>query len=298
MILLKKCPVCESQNIAQKLTCKDHTSSKESFNIVSCETCSFVFTNPRPLDEKLSDYYRPGAYISHTNSSEGLFNWVYQSVRSHTIKNKVSLLKTVKASGKHLDIGCGTGEFLNACKNSGFKTRGVEPSEIARKQAIENYGLSISQSADLSQYANSEFDSISMWHALEHIPNLNGTISHLNRILKSDGKLIIAVPNHKCWDANYYNEYWAAWDVPIHLWHFAKKTIKHLFENHEFDLIKTKPMIFDSFYVSLLSEELVSGKKNFIKGLTVGFISNFFGVFTKKGHSSILYVFSKKKTGV
>ena len=295
MILLEKCPVCEDVNFTAKITCNDHTTSKANFNIVSCETCNFTFTNPRPLDEKLGDYYKSDIYISHTNNSKGLFNWIYQNVRAYAIRTKVALLKSVKKDGAHLDIGCGTGEFLNACENSGFNTKGVEPSMLARQQAIENYNLSVSENTDLSQYDNSEFNSISMWHVLEHVPNLNETLSHFNRVLKPEGKLIVAVPNHKSWDANYYKEYWAAWDVPIHLWHFSKNTIERLFKNHNFELTKTKPMIFDSYYVSLLSEEFMSGKKNFIKGFLIGFLSNLFGTFTKRGHSSTIYIFEKGK---
>ena len=142
-----------------KITCKDHTTSKEKFNIVSCETCDFTFTNPRPLDEELGDYYKSDMYISHTNNSKGVFNWMYQKARTYAIRTKITLLKSVKKTGAHLDIGCGTGEFLNACKNSGFIPKGIEPSEIARNQAIENYNLSVTENTDLSQYTNSEFDS-------------------------------------------------------------------------------------------------------------------------------------------
>ena len=294
MIVIEKCPICKNSRFRKKLSCTDHSTSKENFNIVSCETCGFTVTNPRPSGKNLGDYYKSDMYISHTNSSKGLFNWMYQSVRRYAIKRKVSLLKKIKTNGAHLDLGCGTGEFLNACKASGFKTKGVEPSELARSQAIEKYSLSVSHDTSLSQYENSEFDSISMWHVLEHLPDLSNTLSQLNRILKSKGKLIIAVPNHKSWDANYYKEYWAGWDVPIHLWHFSKSTIEKLLSNHNFILIKTKPMIFDSYYVSLLSEEFKHGKKNFIKGFIIGFISNLFGTLGKRGHSSTTYVFEKK----
>ena len=133
-----------------------------------------------------------------------------------------------------------------------------------------------------------------MWHVLEHIPNLNETIFQLERILKSKGKIIVAVPNYKCWDANYYKEYWAAWDVPIHLWHFSEKTIVKIFRNHGFQLIKTKPMLFDSYYVSILSEEFYSGRKKILKSFIVGTISNILGLFTKRGCSSTTYVFKKR----
>ena len=132
-----------------------------------------------------------------------------------------------------------------------------------------------------------------MWHVLEHVPALNETIRQLDRLLKTDGKIIIAVPNHKSWDAKFYKEFWAAWDVPIHLWHFSKESIEQLFKNYNFSLEKTKPMIFDSFYVSILSEKFKTGKKNFIKGFVIGLISNLMGVISKTGHSSTIYVFKK-----
>ena len=293
MTLLKACPLCGNKRFSPIMQCKDHTASKEMFNIVSCETCSFTFTNPSPLYENLKNYYKSDMYISHTNNSKGFFNWTYQTIRRYTIQSKLSLLLSIKKRGVHLDVGCGTGEFLNACKNAGYKTFGIEPSRLAREQAVKLYNLSVNDKTDLSLYNKEKFDSISMWHALEHIPELNKTISSLNRILKSNGKLIVAVPNHKSWDAKYYKEYWAGWDVPIHLWHFSKKTITSLFEKHKFQLIQTKPMIFDSYYVSLLSEEFISGKKKFIKSFFIGLISNLAGIFTKKGHSSTIYIFKK-----
>ena len=295
MILLDKCPVCLNKNLAKKLHCTDHTTSKEQFIIVSCETCDFTFTNPRPKDESLGDYYKSDMYISHTNSGKGLFNWMYQSVRKYAIGTKLTLLKSTTDIGCHLDVGCGTGEFLNACQQAGFKTEGVEPSKLAREQAINNYNLSVSENTNLEQFKDDTFDSISMWHVLEHVPNLIKTITEFKRILNKNGKIIIAVPNHKSWDASYYGEFWAAWDVPIHLWHFSKETIELLFNKNGFKLIKTKPMLFDSFYVSLLSEEFKTGKKKFINGFFIGIISNIIGLFTKRGCSSAIYVFEKEK---
>jgi ubiquinone/menaquinone biosynthesis C-methylase UbiE len=264
------------------------------FNIVSCETCGFVCTSPRPEEKELGKFYESPSYISHTNRKDGLFNWLYQTIRKYSIKQKVANLQTKKIGGSHLDIGCGTGEFLHACKQSGLKVKGIEPSDIAINKAIKKYNLCVTKKTKLSQFKKNEFDSISMWHALEHIPNLTETSYHLNRILKPEGLLIIGVPNHKSWDAEYYKEFWAAWDVPIHLWHFSKETIKRLFENNGFKQNKIKPMFFDAFYVSLLSEEYKLGKKNYIKSFAIGAISNLFGILTNKGFSSVIYVFQKK----
>ena len=292
---LDKCPLCLNKNLAKKLHCIDHTASKEKFTIVSCETCGFTFTNPRPKDDVLGDYYKSDMYISHTNSNKGFFSWMYQTVRKRTIKTKLSLLKSVTTFGRHLDIGCGTGEFLNACKKAGFKSQGVEPAKLAREQAITNYDLSVSKDTNLDQFKDGKFDSISMWHVLEHVPNLTTTITDLKRIINKNGKVIIAVPNYKSWDSSYYCEFWAAWDVPIHLWHFSKETIELLFNKNGLKLIKTKPMLFDSFYVSLLSEEFKTGSKNFIAGFIIGLISNIIGIFTERGCSSTIYVFEKEQ---
>jgi ubiquinone/menaquinone biosynthesis C-methylase UbiE len=220
---------------------------------------------------------------------------MYQTVRKYAIRTKLTLLKSVTDFGYHLDIGCGTGEFLNVCQQTGFKVEGVEPSQLAREQAVNNYNLSVSEDTNLEQFKDDTFDSISMWHVLEHVPNLIKTITEFKRILNKNGKVIIAVPNHKSWDSSYYSEFWAAWDVPIHLWHFSKETIELLFNKNGFKLIKTRSMLFDSFYVSLLSEEFKTGKKKFINGFFIGIISNIIGLFTKRGCSSTIYVFEKQK---
>ena len=294
MITLDSCPVCKGRRFLKKLDCKDHSTSKESFIIVSCETCSFTFTNPRPSDKDLEKYYISDTYISHTNKKTGIFNLLYQAVRKYSIKRKLTLLKTKAIKGNHLDVGCGTGEFLNACKKEGFAAKGIEPSDLARKQAIKNYNLDISSETEFKQYSSSMFESISMWHVLEHVSNIDQTLIELNRILKKNGVLIIAVPNYKSWDAAHYKEFWAAWDVPIHLWHFSKKTIDLLFKNKGFKLVQTKPMIFDAFYISLLSEEFKFGKKKFIKSFLIGLYSNFIGFFSNKGYSSTIYIFEKQ----
>jgi ubiquinone/menaquinone biosynthesis C-methylase UbiE len=294
MILLSNCPICSSSNLLKKLDCTDHSTSKKKFIIVSCETCDFTFTNPRPKDNALGEYYKSDMYISHTNNTRGLFNWMYQTVRKYAIGRKLNLLKKTSKKKNHLDIGCGTGEFLNACKNAGYNTTGIEPSELAREQAINNFKLSVSEDTNLGQFQENQFDSISMWHVLEHVPSLNKTIEEFNRILSKNGKVIIAVPNHKSWDAQHYKGFWAGWDVPIHLWHFSKVSIEKLFLRYNFNLIEKKPMLFDSFYVSLISEEFKTGKKKYVRGFIIGLLSNIIGIFTKRGCSSTIYVFEKQ----
>lgn len=291
---IDNCPICNSISHKTHIKSKDYSVSKKKFTIVSCKDCDFLFTNPRPKDEDLGQYYVSDHYISHNNTRKNIFEKAYQVVRKFNIKSKYRLVSEFFNSGRILDIGCGTGEFLQKCKNKNWKTKGIEPSEIARKQAIENHNLDVDESTDLSEL-NDEFDIITMWHVLEHVTELNSTISEIKRLLSKDGKAIIAVPNTNSFDCSYYKEYWAAYDLPIHLYHFSKDSIVRVFEKHGFSLRKTNGMRFDSFYVSMLSEEHKSGNKKFFKSVIIGFISNLYGFFTKRGFSSTIYVFEKIK---
>ncbi len=294
MIYLKQCPVCNNIKFKNWLICTDHSVSKEKFNIVSCETCGFLFTNPKPKGNNINKYYISSNYISHTNKKKGLLNWLYQLVRKNTIKKKLKLLKKFKENGFHLDIGCGTGEFLYACKKNNYKTLGIEPSDLARKNAAKNYNLKISDDVTLSSIKDHSIDSISMWHVLEHIGDINNFIIQLNRILKNNGVVFIAVPNIESWDCKYYGKYWAAWDVPIHFWHFSRKSLTSLLEKNGFKIIQKNPMWYDAFYISILSEEYKKGKKNYFISFLIGIISNLFAIFNKKNTSSLTYVVKKK----
>ena len=291
---IKHCPICSSESFECHMKSKDFSVSKEDFSIVKCSECNFHFTNPRPSDKELGKYYISDHYISHNNSKNNLFEKTYQLVRKISIWMKYSLVSKFFNRGRVLDIGCGTGDFLQKCNEKKWSTRGIEPSEIARRQAIKNYNLDVDGDTDLKKLKG-EFDIITMWHVLEHVTELNSTISELKRLLSKDGKAVIAVPNIESFDSFYYKKYWAAYDLPIHLYHFSKDSIIKLFENHEFSLIKAKGMKFDSFYVSMLSEEHKTGNKNYFKSIIIGSISNLFGIFTKKGFSSTIYVFEKKK---
>nr|WP_315144880.1 class I SAM-dependent methyltransferase [uncultured Flavobacterium sp.] len=254
------------------LTVKDYSVSKETFDLYYDETLDMLITHPQPSLENLGKYYESEDYISHTDNKRSLFEKLYHFIKSIALKNKLNLINSLQPQkGKILDIGAGTGEFLSVAKNDGWQTIGVEPSERA-KAIAKNKGVSFVE--ETSELKNHSFDVISMWHVLEHVPDLDKQIKELKRLLKPTGTLIIAVPNFKSFDAQHYGKFWAAYDVPIHFWHFSKKAIKLLFEKEEMKLEKVLPMKFDSFYVSLLSEKYKSGKMNFIKAFFTGLQSN------------------------
>ncbi|SHG53286.1 class I SAM-dependent methyltransferase [Flavobacterium defluvii] len=269
------------------LTVKDHSVSQEIFDLYYDEDLDMLITSPQPDLENLGRYYESEDYISHTDNKRSIFEKAYHFVKSIALKNKLNLINSEQSQkGKILDIGAGTGDFLLTAKNDGWNVIGIEPSDRAKNIAKQKGISFVEETASLE---NNSFDVITMWHVLEHVPNLENQINELKRLLKPTGTLIVAVPNFKSFDAKHYGEFWAAFDVPIHFWHFSKKAIKSLFEKVDMKLEKVLPMKFDSFYVSLLSEKYKTGKMNFIKAFFIGLKSNLKASGTKE-YSSHIYV--------
>jgi 2-polyprenyl-3-methyl-5-hydroxy-6-metoxy-1,4-benzoquinol methylase len=299
MEVLNQCPICSANKFTLHVKCLDYIVSRETFTIVRCLYCGFLFTNPRPDEKEIDKYYMSEKYIPHSGTNKRLINKVYGIVRKYTIKKKVQLINRLsnhKVKNKRiLDIGAGTGDFLNACKKYGWSINGVEPSPIARQKAKQKFGLYFYKdvfSLPLNE-ENGKHDVITMWHVLEHVHKLHQTINHIKNVIADEGILIIAVPNCNSWDSKKYGEHWAAYDLPRHLYHFVQKDIERLFSKFGFQLSKVIPMKFDSYYVSLLSEEYKTGKQQFITGLWNGFISNINA--KQNGYSSHIYVLNRYK---
>ncbi|MDJ1473114.1 class I SAM-dependent methyltransferase [Xanthocytophaga flava] len=287
---LKSCPVCNTLVFKHFLVCKDYTVSKQEFQIVRCESCGFKFTNPRPAAHEIGAFYQSEDYISHSNTNKGLINKAYQIVRNYTLKNKLKLINSLHTKGTLLDIGCGTGAFLQTCSSAGWQVKGTEPDSNARAFAGSNNQLTIEPDF-LTAYPDEQFDIITMWHVLEHVHLLSETLDKLRRNLSSDGKLVIAVPNSESYDAKYYNQYWAAYDVPRHLYHFAPKTLTQLIEKFGFKIAEVKPMYFDAFYISMLSTKYRDGKINYAEAVSRGLKSNSWAKKNNDNYSSLIYIF-------
>ncbi|WP_452602973.1 class I SAM-dependent methyltransferase [Pontimicrobium sp. MEBiC06410] len=272
------------------ITVKDYSVSGEDFQLIHNAEYDYLETTPKPSVEDLPGYYKSEDYISHTNSKRNIFEKVYHQVREISLKNKLKLIESFQPKDKTLlDIGCGTGAFLKVAKDNGWSIYGVEPDQDARAIANSITGNTIYNTNQLSKFEDHTFDVITLWHVLEHLPNLKEQVSRFKRLLKPEGTLVIAVPNYKSYDASYYKNFWAAYDVPRHLWHFSQTAIKRLFQKENMKVVKTLPMIFDAFYVSLLSEKYKNKRMNPFNAFLVGLRSN---VKAKRSgeYSSLIYV--------
>lgn len=272
------------------LKVKDHSVSLENFDLVYNDEFEMLETTPQPQAEKLAEYYKSEDYISHTDGKRNTFEKVYHLVKGIALKRKLKLINSeYKNSKSLLDVGCGTGDFLQVASKAGWTITGIEPNEQARNIANSKTNGAIFNVETLFQLEENSFAVITLWHVLEHLPNLDEQFSIFNKLLKPEGALIIAVPNYKSYDAKLYREFWAAYDVPRHLWHFSQKSIQIWATRANMKLVKTLPMKYDAFYVSLLSEKYKSGRINFVKGFWNGFRSNWKSMFSGE-YSSLIYV--------
>ena len=284
---LVRCPICHSESLTDFLSTADHFGTQESFSLKKCPSCNGLSTSPQPNEEEIIPYYKANNYISHGEDPSKVLSFIYKTIQKINFHFKKNILLKHSPQKNILDYGCGTGEFLKYLKNKGWESHGIEPDEQAKQLATAK-GVEIIDLQDL----NKNYDIISLFHVLEHIHQLHETIEKLISHLSADGHLVIALPNYRSHDAEHYHQYWAGYDVPRHLYHFSTTTVNELFQKFGLKIVQQYPMYFDSYYVSLLSEEYKTGKKRILPAFFHGFKSNWSARRTKE-YSSIIYVLNR-----
>ena len=293
----EKCPVCGSDNLSPFLKCTDYFATKETFSIITCSKCDFGLTQDFPAENEIGRYYDVPSYISHSDTHKGIINTLYHWARKIALRSKSKIVSQFsdKKTGTLLDIGCGTGYFLNRMKSKHWVVTGIEKADGPREYARSKFNINCQNSDYLFEICERSKDVITMWHVLEHLEQLNRTMDQLHKILKDDGVAIIALPNKKSFDAAAYKSNWAAYDVPRHLWHFSPKDLELLANNHRFELVATKPMYFDAFYISMLSEKNKGTFCASLVGLIKGGIYFLGSIVNKQRCSSLVYILKKKQ---
>lgn len=286
------CPVCRSHRITNIFPVKDYTVSGRQFTIAGCGQCTLRFTQDVPTQDHIGAYYKSEDYISHTNTSKGLINGLYQKVRAVTMKQKAATVKqyTGLQKGSLLDVGCGTGSFLHTMRVQGWQVTGLEPDAGAREMAQQLYGLAVRPSHEIFELSAGTYNAITLWHVLEHVHQLHEYVAQLKQLLTQNGKLFIAVPNYTSRDAQTYGTYWAAYDVPRHLYHFSPQSMNVLLQQHGLKVVQHLPMWFDSFYVSLLSSKYKTGSVKYASAALHGLASNLGALGNVTACSSVIYV--------
>ena len=287
-----KCPWCGSENAQLHIELKDLFLTQEPFKILECKDCGLLYTTPRPNKEEIGKYYQSDEYYSHQENKEGFIPKVYEKVKSINLRNKYKIATEKTTRGKILDIGCGVGDFLHTMEQQGWECTGVEPSEDAKAIAKKRIKGQLLSSEEQENLSDGSFDVITMWHVLEHVDALRWQIQQLYRLCKPGGRIIIALPNYKSYDGQYYKAAWAAYDVPRHLNHFNEKTIVKIFEESHLKHIKTEKLRWDAYYISYMSEKYLHHSLPLLRGAVRGMISNCKA--RRSGQwSSLVYVFKR-----
>lgn len=290
------CPLCGNNQFNHHMDCIDYYASGETFKICQCKACGFLFTQDAPIESQIGRYYETPTYISHSDTHKGLINSIYHLVRKRMLHRKYKLITrlTGLSNGRLLDIGTGTGYFPNYMQQKGWTVEAIEKSAQARTFAKEHFALNVYDDTYLTRLTDKKFDVITLWHVLEHLEPINDVWKVFYKLLTDNGILIIAVPNSNSYDAKRYNEYWAAYDVPRHLWHFTPNTMQQFGAKHDFILAEQQPMPFDAFYISMLSEKYQKKHMPFLKGMYAGTIAWFQTLAQKENSSSMIYILRKK----
>ncbi|MFR9165795.1 MAG: class I SAM-dependent methyltransferase [Dysgonomonas sp.] len=297
LIHTDNCPVCGKGDFSELVSCRDNLVTKEIFTILKCDNCGFGFTQDFPSEDVIGKYYEADDYISHSDTHKGIVNTLYHWARKMALRSKARLIfcnSSLQTSGQLLDIGAGTGYFLNTMQEKGWVVTGIEKSEPTRSFAKDKFGLNLHDSEYLFQIPDKSKDVVTMWHVLEHVEKLNQTVEQIHKILNDDGIAVIALPNKNSYDAVHYKANWAAYDVPRHLWHFSPSDFSMLAEKHGFAVKKMKPMYFDAFYISMLSEKIRGAALATVVGLIAGGWFSFMSLFSTCRCSSVTYVLRKK----
>ncbi len=298
IINLTSCPVCGSTDIKKVFDAADHFSSGEVFPVCDCRECGFRFTNNFPSEDTIGKYYNSPDYISHSDSNKGLINKLYHLMRRYMLTRKMNLVnRYVDGQNRRLlDIGCGTGYFLQAAKERGFTVAGIEKNDLARTHAITHFGLDVKDEKSFFDIADTSFNVITLWHVLEHLEKLNESLEKINGILTPDGTVVIALPNHHAYDARVYGKQWAAYDVPRHLWHFSPGTVEKLLNKHHLKITDIHRMPLDAFYISMLSEKYKGSSlwKQYGRAFLVGATGFMRSLRNVEQSSSLIYIVKKK----
>lgn len=288
------CPLCAAKDIQLTLATEDYSISKDAFEIYACQVCDFHFTQNAPAPATIGPYYKSDVYISHSDTKEGLVNRLYHAARDLMLTKKRKLIQRLTTGKRLLDIGSGTGYFLNHMQSNGFKVTGIEIDGDARAATLKNFNIKVNPPPVLLDGQLAEkVDVITLWHVLEHLHDMDGYMQRMHQQLTNDGVVLIAVPNHKSFDAQHYGKHWAAYDVPRHLWHFSPKTVARLAEKNGFKVIDQKRLPLDPFYNALLSEKYQSSKLSLIFGGLIGLVSLLISYVNPARSTSPIYILKK-----
>lgn len=289
------CPLCSSEKISIHLNSRDYFLTGEPFALFKCSSCGFVFTQDYPEEHETGKYYESEEYLSHNDNPNGFSDRIYRLVRSIMLRRKLRMVQKITGlkKGTILDFGSGSGHFAHTMKKAGWQVKGIEINANARNSSASKHGIEILDPKQISALKNASFDCVTLWHVLEHFHEPFEYFGEIMRLLKPGGICITALPNCSSYDARHYREFWAAYDVPRHLWHFTPSTFAIFSGKTGFQTVKLMNLPADVFYISYVSEKYKEVNNPFLKGIIRAKFYAIGAFFNKEKSSSLIYILRK-----
>lgn len=293
---LKLCPLCGASGQIPYAQCKDFTISNESFYLLKCPSCNIVYTLDPPSESDTKRYDKLDLKLRLGDSPRGLTGRLYYHIRNLMLIRKAHIVEkqAYRTSGSLLNYGAKTGYFSSRMERRGWEVTSVEKYLEERLFSLEMFHHRMIDLSEMESLHSETFDVITLWHVFEHSYHPGELLDRFHELLRPGGILIMSCPNINSIDAKYYGPYWAAYDVPRHLWHFEPGSICNLALKHGFTLMHRERLPFDSFYISILSEQHLGHKQAFIRGMMKGFHSWLLSSSRRDLSSSLVYVFRKR----
>jgi 2-polyprenyl-3-methyl-5-hydroxy-6-metoxy-1,4-benzoquinol methylase len=208
------------------------------FHLVRCPNCGIIRQNPRLQWESLKDYY-PEDYDSYAPLLRDEPSRLKRLDRRYGIWKRLRLVERHQRSGRLLDIGAGTGIFLEEVIRSGrWQAEGVEPTQRAAQYAQDALQVPIHQGlfSDIP-LEEAAYDTITLWHVLEHVPHPIEDLRYAHKLLKPGGYLVFAIPNAESLDARVFGPYWLGWDLPRHLYILPQASLEAILPEMGYQIV-------------------------------------------------------------
>lgn len=284
----EQCPLCAHKNFTAYCTCND-LLTHEQFTIMRCARCSFLWTQDAPTQERIGMYYASNHYLPHEITRKGLrknlLQYFQKKLRS-SLKIRIIKRYTGKRTGTVLDCGCGNGESAYALQSAGWHVTATELDERMRAHCKQS-GIDCRNPEELDRMPSESVDTVIIWHSLEHMHNLHGTMAHVHRLLKKEGVALIALPTIGGPLMHFYGSH----DVPRHLWHFRPATFQKLASMHGLTIRAIHPLRLDAIYMGIYYERMSNGWP--LRGIVLGIIDTLYGMTGKQRNASLLYVLTR-----
>jgi SAM-dependent methyltransferase len=255
---LRSCPLCTATQLRELYVTRDrHYGISGSYRIVVCANCSLMFLNPMYSDQELAALY-PSDYYAYQNRFES--NRVKELLKKLLCFNITTRDPSFKSPGTFLDVGCGSGWFLEVMRSRGWMTHGVEISEAAARLGRESKNLQIyCGTLHDAKFPSESFDYVRSNHSFEHMSEPNEALDEMYRILKPNGKLFIGVPNVRSLNAQVFKRYWWYLGAPVHPFTYSVKTLSEMLARHKFEVCTVN---YNSDYSGILGSFQIWSNRN------------------------------------